>query len=178
MDNPYQAGELTPELAAEERRRPKVWHALLTAYAVFHVFALFGTWTGALIAPTERQEFLPLNNAWHVLQMVVLGPVLYFPFVVLDPLIAHAFHHESLMFFRWARTVVALLIPIMGMRYGLSRRREVLWLIGIVSFAVFLSFVLSFARDRRAHQRSAREAPGPGLVPAVASLSPRLRAPA
>jgi hypothetical protein len=115
---------------------------------VHHLFALLGILAGVLIAPSERQVFFPLNRPVDCVLVMFLTPIFNF-FVVLDPLIAQSLDRESLMLWRWLRSGIALTVPIVGIWYGLSRRREALWIIGVVSFFVFLSWVVSFAAFRR-----------------------------
>ena len=143
MANPYSAPELTPGLAAEERQRPKFWRGLLTAYAVHHLFAVVGMLTGVIVKPSEWPRFFPLDKPLEALANLVFILLLDL-FVVLEPVLWAVVAQRDATFWHWLRIPVTLIIPIAGFMYARSRRRDWLWVIAVVSFGVFLSFVLWF----------------------------------
>jgi hypothetical protein len=143
MDNPYAAHDLTPELVAEERQRPKFWRGLLTAYAVHHVCAVLGMLTGVLIMPSEWPRHFPPDKPHIVLANLVLIPALDL-FLVLEPPLLSFVAPELVTFWHWLRIPLVLTIPVALFLYAKSRRRDWLWVLAIVSFGVFVSLVLWF----------------------------------
>lgn len=146
MSNPYTAPLVTPELAAEERQRPKFSRGLLMAYAVHHLFAVLGILAGVLVRPSVVRTFLPLHNPVASLVSVLQIP-LHDLVIVLGPIVLTVFR-EPATFWDWLRMPVTLLIPLAGFMYAWSRRRDWLWGIAIASFLVFLSLVLSYSHPR------------------------------
>jgi len=152
MENPYAAHDLTPELVEEERRRPKFSRALLTAYVVHHVFSVVGMLAGVLVKPSEWQKFFPLDKPLEALASLVFVPMIDV-FIVLEPLLLSFIAPQLTTIWHWLRIPLVLSIPVAGFMYAKSRRRDWLWYLAIVSFGVFLSFVLWYARDPRAMGR-------------------------
>lgn len=148
MDNPYSVNELTPALADEERKRPKFSRALFTAYAVHHVASVLGMLTGVLIKPSEWQNFFPLHDPVTLLMNLFLIPAIDL-FIVVEPPLMSVFAPQLFTFWHWLRIPLTLSIPAAGFMYAFSRRRDWLWVVGIVSFGVFLSFVLWYSMDPR-----------------------------
>jgi hypothetical protein len=149
MENPYAAPELTPELAKEERRRPKMWRALLVAYGMHHGFSVLGMFVGVLVEPNEFSRFFPPDEPLLCLLQIVLIPVTDL-FLVIEPLTVGEIVPAIMVGIRWLRTLLVLSIPVAGLVYALSKRRAALWYVGIVSFVVHMSYVLTMALDRRA----------------------------
>jgi hypothetical protein len=149
MDNPYSVNELTPELVEEERKRPKFSRALLTAYAVHHVCSVLGIVTGVIIKPSEWQKFFPLDDPQTMLASRFLIPMADL-YIVLEPPVSILLPQlGTVTFWHWLRIPVALSIPVAAFMYAYSRRRDWLWVVAIVSFGVFVSFVLWYSMDPR-----------------------------
>jgi hypothetical protein len=158
MTNPYAAPEVTPELAQEERKRPKMWRSLLVAYGVHHGFALAGTFVGLLICPSEWGRVFPVNPLAR-LSSIAFTPVFNL-LIIADPYIAgELLHVESYLALRWARTFLVLSIPIAGLAYALWRRRFALWYIAAISFLSFATHVITDVVSRtEVNERSGQRA--------------------
>jgi hypothetical protein len=141
MENPYAAHDLTPELVEEERRRPKLSRALLTAYAVHHLFSILGLLVGLVVKPSEWRHFCPPDNPLEALAILVFIPLIDV-LNVLEPLVLRLAAPQQITIWHWLRIPLTLSIPVACFMYAKSRRRDWLWYLAIVSFGVFLSFVL------------------------------------
>ena len=143
MENPYAAHDLTPELVQEERRRPKFWYGLLIAYVIHHVFSVLGMFTGVALKPSEWRRFFSTDNALAGLFSVVSIPLADL-FMVLEPPIMWFYFPELTTIWHLLRIPLVLAIPVAGFMYAKSRRPDWLWYLAIVSFGVYVSFVLWF----------------------------------
>ena len=157
MENPYAAPELTPELAKEERRRPRLLRGLLIAYGIHHLASVAGMLTGLLFRPSQWPNFFPPNNPLEAMQTLVLIPIADL-FVILEPVLLTSFKASDLVtIWHWLRIPVTLVIPAAGFMYARSRKREWLWVVAVVSFGVFVTLVLWFALDRAIERQHMRE---------------------
>lgn len=146
MENPYSVHELTPELVEEERKRPKFSRLLLTAYVAHHVASVLGMLMGVLVKPSEWQKFFPLNDPVTLLFSLFLIPLADLYIVVEPPLMTLLVPEGKMItFWHWLRIPVTLAIPVAAFMYAYSRGREWLWIVAIVSFSVFLTFVLWYS---------------------------------
>ena len=140
MANPYAAPELTPELAAEERQRPKFVRGLLIAYAVHHISSVLGMLTGVLLDPSPLRNAFPLDPLLTI-QILVFIPVIDL-LVILEPFIWSSLAPELVKFWHWLRIPVMLGIPVAGWMYARSRKRIWLGVVAIVSYGVFVSLIV------------------------------------
>ena len=143
MENPYAAGELTPELAEEERRRPKVWRGVFWAYAVHHAFCVMGMLTGLLIKPSQWRGFCPPDHPLDALINLAAIPMidLYF---VMEPL----FFARTATFWHWLRIPLVLTIPLAGF---FTRNLAI-----AIGCGIWLSFRSAFLRRLCSGHRSIR----------------------
>jgi hypothetical protein len=148
MENPYAAPELTPELAKEERRRPKMWRALLVAYGVHHGFSVLGLFAGVLVDSSEVRFIFPPHAPWSAVGILVLIPVVDLRLVI-EPMMVGGGVPATMFGLRLLRSVFVLTIPVSAIAYAISRRRAVLWYVGVVSLIAYMSFVLTVVLDRR-----------------------------
>ena len=148
MENPYAAGELTPELAEEERRRPKFWRGLLTAYAIHHVCSVLGILIGLLIKPNEWQKFFPFDSPLKVLGNLTLIPLMDL-YIVLEPFFLRLAIPELLTPWHWFRIPLTLTIPLAVFMYAKTRNRDWLLFLAVVSLGVFITLVLWWSVDPR-----------------------------
>jgi hypothetical protein len=145
MENPYAAPEVTPELATEERRRPKFWRGLLIAYAVHHLASVVGMVIGVLVKPSEFSKVFPLDKPLDAIRTVVFIPIIDL-FILLEPVFLTFAIPELATVWHWLRIPVALIIPVAAFRYAASRRRDWLWVVAVVSMGVYVTFVLWHTR--------------------------------
>jgi hypothetical protein len=167
MENPYAAPEVTPELATEERRRPKMWRAFLLAYGVHHLAIVLGFVVGLGLVENGLISAFPLSSPWVWPLKLIALPLFVDLFVFIEPFGVGKYVPATYVALRWLRTGLLLTSLIAGVSFAVRKWRWLLLYVGIVSFAIALSFAISFPADRKA-LRSARTAPGPGLVPANA----------
>jgi hypothetical protein len=165
MENPYAPPELTPELATEERRRPKMWRALLVAYGVHFLLSMLGFVVGLCFAEPGLTRVFPLESPWVWPLKLVSIPFAVDLFAPIEPFLIGKVVPPTYVAWRWLRTGVWLTSLIAGVSYALWKRRWLLIYVGITSFIIALSFAISFPADMK-ESRSVRTASGPGLVPA------------
>ena len=148
MDNPYAASHLSAEPATEGRKRRPVWKSLLIAYAVHHLASVLGLLAGLMVEPSQWERFFPPNDPWAALVMLVIVPVsdLYF---LVEPLGAGDSVPYTFVALRVIRSALALTIAVAAVAYGRTHWRGWLWYVGIVSFFVYLSSVLTNAANDR-----------------------------
>ena len=138
MSNPYAAPEVTPELAAEERRRPKFLRRLVVAYAVHHLASVLGIFTGVLLRPGPVAQ---LDDPQLIIQVLVFIPLLDV-FVILEPVIMSSFGSDQVTFWHWVRIPVTLAIPAAGFMYSRTQKSVWLGVVAILSYGVFVSLIL------------------------------------
>jgi hypothetical protein len=146
MTNPYAAPEVTPELAQEERKRPKMWRSLLVAYGVHHGCAVLGLFAGLAFNPI----------LWYVLlyPCAILSAFIAIPildvYLVIDsfagvgPNGPHD-HPET----GWIPAVLVITIALASVSYAVCRRRELLAYIGLTSFVAAAWFMFACAAMER-----------------------------
>jgi hypothetical protein len=147
MENPYAPPSVPPELAAEERRRPRLWRSVLFAYLIHHGSCLLGIAVGILFVQDEWKEFFPPDQAWESVLTLTATPVLNL-YMLIEPLGVPDIVPPTFVPLRWLRSAFVLTIPVAGLAYLISRRRAALWYLGVISFLLTLSLVFSHSIDR------------------------------
>ncbi len=144
MTNPYAAPEVTPELAQEERKRPKMWRSLLLAYGVHHAFAVLGLFVGLAFNP---MLWLFLQNPCTIFLALTAVPILDLYLLVA---VAESSGPKLMIETGWIGFAGMLSLVVVGVWYSISPRRELLVYLGAISFAVAVWFIFAWRiREQR-----------------------------
>ncbi len=145
MENPYAASSLSAEPTPEGRKRRPVWKSLFIAYVVHHVFSWLGFLSGLLVVPgTEWPGVFPLDRPGFVVAKLLLFPLMMDGRTLVEPLFLDIVP-PLVTVFRLIRCALVLTLPIAGIAYLWTQRRDCLWYLGIVSFLLGLMLLITIS---------------------------------
>jgi hypothetical protein len=144
MENPYAASSLRAEPPAGSARRRPIWKSLLIAYAVHHVAGVLGF----CAAYMYLGSFSVLFGSWTSVLYVLTGVPVFDLWLIIEPLGAGKVVPATYVGLRCLRSLAAVTSLAAIIAYAATRRRAWLWYIGVVTFLLFFSLVLSRVADR------------------------------
>jgi hypothetical protein len=145
MTNPYAPSQVTPELAQEERKRPKMWRSLLLAYGVHHVFSWLGFLSGLLVVPgSEWQGIFPPDRPAFIAAKLCFFPLVMDGRTLFEPLLLDIVS-PTVPVVRWIRWALLLTVPVAVIAFVLTKRQLFVYWVGVSSFLLGLLFFVTIA---------------------------------
>ena len=146
MQNPYAPPAGSAGVAAESGRRRSAWRTALLAYAVHHGATMAGFLAGFVWVPIFWKEVVARDQHWGLALQATMVPMLDL-YVLIEPDLVGESVPPTFLVLRWSRSMLLLTIPIIGLCYVVWRHRAALWYLGVVSFLIGMSLVITMAFD-------------------------------